>query len=388
MTMHYRAATAAALIAVAAVAAIMGAQKAAPAAGKWTPLFNGKNLDGWEEPTAGKWSVENGEIVAHRDGPQDRAGGWLVTRKNYGDFILRLKFKPGAKFFNSGILIRDPGHARVGRPAMNGFEIQLANDEKDDENPSGSIYDVARAYDHPMNPQEWYSFEVRCVGDHIVAYMNGEKTAEAHSRRSYYGAVGMQIHGGTEPVDYRFKDIEISELPPAARPAQLMEEKMERAPGDVEALEVTPAAGWSTENGILRGASGEAAATRQVAGSFILDFSFRLSKGGQASIDLRAPGGYELRLADGHVENPTGSFVGVARAFELDPCLQKAYRPGQWNQARLYVSDDRVVSYLNRVHLAEGAGRSGTRGSILFRVPPGSSVEFRNLTIKRVAATK
>jgi len=83
---------------------------------KWKPLFNGRNLDGWDAPTAGDWQVENGVLVVHRR-EGEHAVGWLVTKKNYGGFILRLKFKPGAEPFNSGILIRDPGHSRISRPA-------------------------------------------------------------------------------------------------------------------------------------------------------------------------------------------------------------------------------------------------------------------------------
>jgi len=388
MKIFSRTGTVGALILIAcAFAAAAGPRQAKQSTLTWAPLFNGRDLAGWEAPTAGSWVVENGEIVTHRAGPQDRAGGWLVTKKNYSDFILRMKFKSNAKIFNSGILIRDPGHARIGRPAFNGFEIQLAKDATDAENPTGSIYDVARSYEPEMDPQQWYSFEVQCIGDHIVALMNGKKTAEAYSRRSYYGAVGMQIHGGNDPVDYHFKDLEIAELPPAPRPSQLMEERLQGSFESFEPLPMETSPGWTTENDVFHNVAGNArdAVAKAAFSEFVLDFSFRLSKGGRASVGLRGKGGYEYRLAENDEENPTGSVVDIARGFELNYCLQRVYRPGQWNTVQIYVSGDHVVTYLNLVRVAEGSGPHLSPKPIVFHADPGSTVEFCGMKIKRVA---
>src|SRR5690242_10716436 len=119
----------------------------APPGGVWKKLFNGRDLQGWEVVNAGRWTVEDGAIVMRRQ-PHDTSGGWLVTTGDYGDFILRLKFMPGRDLFNSGILVRDPGHAKTRRPALNGFEIKLAQGDRV-ENSNGTIWYVASAYLHP-----------------------------------------------------------------------------------------------------------------------------------------------------------------------------------------------------------------------------------------------
>jgi hypothetical protein len=100
--------------------------------GTWTKLCNGRDLEGWEKfNTGGTWMVENGIIIARRTLP-DRGASWLVTKKDYGDFILRLKYKSAYERYNSGILVRDPAHAKLFRPAFSGFEIIIAQGQEDE----------------------------------------------------------------------------------------------------------------------------------------------------------------------------------------------------------------------------------------------------------------
>lgn len=190
-----------------------GSARSANASQSWQALFNGRDLSGWEVVGAGNWTVEDGEIVVRRE-PGQAGAGWLVTERDYGDFKLRLKFKTRDEHFNSGILIRDPAHAKKGRPAFSGYEIQIFNGNGESEhNTNGAIYDVARSYYRAVKLNEWHEFEVHCIGDHIVTYMDGEKMAEAHSQRSSRGGIGLQLHGGREETEMRWKDIEILEMP-------------------------------------------------------------------------------------------------------------------------------------------------------------------------------
>src|SRR5579859_4346269 len=107
------------LCSAAAIFLIAGATFEAKAAGaeSWARLFNGRNLDGWEAVNGGQWTVEDGAIVMRRV-PGNNGGAWLFTKRDYGDFILRLKFMPGAETFHSGILIRESGHGKITRPAF------------------------------------------------------------------------------------------------------------------------------------------------------------------------------------------------------------------------------------------------------------------------------
>lgn len=371
----------------------------------WKKLCNGRDLEGWGKVnTGGTWTVENGIIVARRTAP-DKGASWLVTKKDYGDFILRLKYKSAYERYNSGILIRDPAHAKLFRPAFSGFEIIIAQGQHD-ENTNAAIYYAANAYKQDLHANEWANFEVRVIGDHIVTYMNGKKMAETHSRRSYRGGIGLHLHGGEEPAENWWKDIEIQELPPAPRPFQLAEEKMETAPGEfaplASSLDVDfspisdPAKRWLLENDSLQAGGGPQESwvtTKKSYDNFVMTFDFKMDSPGTAGVGFRIPSdardnfadrGYMLAIDGDDMENPTGSIYNVARSFVLDPRLQKIFLPGQWNHARIYATADHLITYVNSVKTAETHIRRSSRGRIGFRAGPGATIEYRALKIKPV----
>src|SRR4051794_15219420 len=83
----------------------------------WRPLFNGKDLTGWQnaagkEPGKG-WVVEGGTLVR-----KEKAGD-VWTKERFGDFVLDLEFKTTG---NSGVFLRtDNPRDNV----QTGIEIQL-----------------------------------------------------------------------------------------------------------------------------------------------------------------------------------------------------------------------------------------------------------------------
>ncbi len=179
----------------------------ASAAAAWKPLFNGKDLSGWEQVGKAVWRVEEKMIVGSSD-PANPGTGWLVTRREYSDFRLRLKFwiTPGG---NSGVAIRDTSHARGARtPAHLGYEIQIL-DVPHEKNPTGSIYDLAPARDGKIKSGQWNEFLITCKGPRIEVMLNGEKVAETANNRSRRGAIGLQMHSPNMTV--KFKDLEIEE---------------------------------------------------------------------------------------------------------------------------------------------------------------------------------
>src|SRR5258708_9824060 len=99
-----------------AAAALPGAEETG-----FVSLFNGKNLRGWVE--AGRqgrgYIIEDGTLVCPADG-----GGNLLTAQEYGNFVLRLEFKPEAGG-NNGVGIRAPLEGDV---AYVGMEIQILDD--------------------------------------------------------------------------------------------------------------------------------------------------------------------------------------------------------------------------------------------------------------------
>src|SRR4051812_15905930 len=65
-----------------------------------------------------RWKVEKG--VLHGSEPR---GTWLISEKEYGDFILEFEWKLGERG-NSGVALRAPLY---GDPAFDGMELQMVD---------------------------------------------------------------------------------------------------------------------------------------------------------------------------------------------------------------------------------------------------------------------
>jgi hypothetical protein len=81
-----------------------------PATGRWTPLFNGRDLDGWytflQEHGKNRdpdrvITIEDGAIHLYKHAPEGSrvVMGYISTEKDYGDYHLRLQYRWGEKKF-------------------------------------------------------------------------------------------------------------------------------------------------------------------------------------------------------------------------------------------------------------------------------------------------
>ena len=82
------------------------------------PLFNGKNLDGWDgDPRL--WSVRDGMIVGSTEGNPLKYNSFLATRKSYANFILRAQAKLRNHDLRSALIGFDREVVlQLGRPHM------------------------------------------------------------------------------------------------------------------------------------------------------------------------------------------------------------------------------------------------------------------------------
>lgn len=182
----------------------------------FTPLFNGKDLEGWKVNKGGKmdaWGAENGVIFVKGGG-----GGWLMTEKEYGDFELRLEYKIPEKG-NSGVALRSP---MEGDPAYVGMEIQILDNAWYKENLkglrdvqlTGSIYDVVPpSEDATKKPGEWNSYRIIAKGREITIILNDKQVVKANlddhkdrfekhpGLKRETGHLGLQSHDGR--VEFR-----------------------------------------------------------------------------------------------------------------------------------------------------------------------------------------
>ena len=177
----------------------------------WKPLWDGKTLDGWEPTGGGHWAVEGGEIRA-TNASREPKHGHLVSKKEYGDFAVRLKFE--SKAGNSGLYFRVEEGGSYG---VRGFQAEI-----DPTNDVGGLYETdgrgwvvqPRPEDVKkwIKPNAWNELSVVALGDRLVVHVNGSRSAETVDPKGRKrGKLALQVHGGQD-VDVRFKDIEILEL--------------------------------------------------------------------------------------------------------------------------------------------------------------------------------
>src|SRR5579884_3372024 len=79
---------------------------------QWQPLFNGRDLTGWENVGNESWTVENGVIHGQT---KTEGYGYLKTTQKFSDFDLSLRFRCETSG-NSGVFFRaefKPGTADV-----------------------------------------------------------------------------------------------------------------------------------------------------------------------------------------------------------------------------------------------------------------------------------
>jgi len=211
--------------------ALLGILLSLPApAAEWRNLF-ADGLAEWEILGDGIWELRpDGVLLAYRRPAKDALFGesdsiakrqfhawdtvqsWLYTRKNYGEFDMRLEYwvrTPG----NSGISIRDPSRAKYGltqppdyskTPSKLGYEIQINSEWPDPKN-SGSIYGLADAPRGLQRVGDWNSLHIVSRDEVIRVFVNGLLAAEhpGDPKRPRTGPIGLQLHDQSSVVMFR-----------------------------------------------------------------------------------------------------------------------------------------------------------------------------------------
>jgi hypothetical protein len=188
---------------------------------KHVALFDGKTFKGWEGDTVNTWRIENGSIAA---GSLDKVAphnDFIVTKKEYSNFVLRLKFKLVGKegFVNAGVQFNSQ---RLKNPPyeMTGYQADLGRRYW------GSLYDESRrnkTLAQPdsllivslLKPDEWNDYEIRSGNARIQIFLNKQKTVdytETDKSIPQSGHIGLQIHGGGKTMVY-YKDLQLEQLP-------------------------------------------------------------------------------------------------------------------------------------------------------------------------------
>jgi hypothetical protein len=186
----------------------------------WEQLFDGKSLKGWQATGDADWEAVDGEIRVTRGNP-----GWLMTKRNFKDFDLRVEFKaPSAT--NSGIFLRTP--LTPIDPAKDCYELNIA--PRDNPYPTASLvgrwkisttpegYSVrlptgesrfrrsgGPAHSIDAWDGQWHAFDVSLDGAAVLISLDGALLttyiAPAAGSNPQGGRIGLQYREG--PVSFR-----------------------------------------------------------------------------------------------------------------------------------------------------------------------------------------
>ena len=178
------------------------------------PLFNGKDLAGWEATQPELWSAKDGMIIGKQGRNQIKNNRFLVTKEKYTDFVLKASVRLVRDEGNSGIQFRTrilpDGTAR-------GYQADVAKGYWGLLLEEGSPKRLIIKRPAPeavkgVKPDEWNDYEITARDHHITLVLNGVKSVDVDDPTGdLSGVIALQIHTGPA-MEVQFKDIEIKEL--------------------------------------------------------------------------------------------------------------------------------------------------------------------------------
>jgi hypothetical protein len=175
------------------------------------PLFNGKNLDGWDgDPRI--WRAVDGKIVGSTEGVTLKSNSFLITKDKFADFELRTQVK--LRNHNSGIQFRSEA---LPDWVVRGLQADMAEGAW-----WGSIYDekgkrgvIVNGWkgkgETVVRAGDWNDYEILCDGDYIRLKLNGLVTAELRDTPAKSGVIALQVHVGP-PMQVEFRNMRIKVL--------------------------------------------------------------------------------------------------------------------------------------------------------------------------------
>lgn len=395
--------------------AIMGSQSlSAQTKAGYTNLFNGKDLSGWKKLAGNAdYKVENGGITG--TAVLNSGNTFLVTEKEYGDFVLELDAKTESTLTNSGIQTRshyDPA-GRGGKGLVYGRQCEI---DPSDRKWTGGIYDEGRRdWLYPMDLNaaaqsawkngEFNHIKIECIGNTTKTWINGVATAYVVDTVDTKGFIGLQVHAidnekqAGKKIWFKNVQIKTTNLKPEAFAKNIYVVNLQ--PNLLSAYEKQngwkllfdgtthngwrsasamdfPEKGWKVENGMLSviGANGGEATnggdiiTDGQYSAFDMSFEFRMSKGANSGVKyfvtlsektIGSAIGLEYQVLDDavHPDAKLGRDGDrtLASLYDLIPAKKQSrfvHPIGAWNIGRVVVSpNNHVVHYLNGVKVLE-----------------------------------
>lgn len=381
---------------------------------KWTTLFNGKDFTGWKQLGGiATYKADKGEVVGIT--VHGTPNSFMVTEKEYGDFVLELEVKIPDTTTNSGIQFRSHNNpdANNGKGRVYGYQYEL---DASSRKWTGGIYDESRrGWLYPLDLNEaaktgykhgeYNKVRIEAKGNTIKTWINNIPASCIFDDADAKGFIALQVHGIGKPEEagkeIRWRNIRIMEgnfkptdFPASIYTASFINNKLsadEEKNGwkllfdgkDNKAWRSAksnnfPEKGWRLTDSVITvlSSKGEEATnggdivSKDLYGAFDLSFDFKLSTGANSGVKYfvtlsevttGSAIGLEYQVLDD--ENHPDAKMGingnrtVSSLYDLITSKKdkRFIKPiGQWNKGRIVVyPNNHVEHYLNGIKVLE-----------------------------------
>ncbi len=382
--------------------------------GTWIKLFDGKTLVGWKRGAGdAQYKVEDDAIVGTTT--VATSNSFLITDKEYDNFILELEARIDDTTSNSGIQIRshvDPA-GNNGKGKVFGYQYELDPSAR---RWTAGIYDEGRRdwlYPLSLNKSAQDAFRtgvynkirIECFGNTVRTWINDKPGAMLVDTFDKKGIIGLQVHAVAKPEEagkkVYFRNIRLMTIskPTADFPVpvyvvnnllnklsryesktgwRLLFDGMDTKGWKGAYKDHFPDSGWIVHDGVLTvtdsagdegGVAGDVVTDEQFS-AFDLSFDFMLSPGANSGVkyfvtlkehNTGSAIGLEYQLLDDKV-HPDAKLGRegdrtLASLYDLIPAQKQErfiHPPGKWNTGRIIVyPNNHVEHYLNGVKVLE-----------------------------------
>ena len=374
--------------------------------GDFVPLFNGKDLAGWQPhlKTAGNWSVAKGVLI----GEGEDAGILHTVRAEFKDYHLRMeaRFTAPADAGSSGVLFR----SLLGR---SGYEIVFADGKTTGGlQLNGKDFGKSIPAKFPANVMagDWLTLDFIAQGKRLTVQVNGKETTDFVDEEDLFKDGHIALRQGAD-CKAEFRKIEIRELKPAA-PAPPREPPLAKG-AFVPLFNAKDLTGWQphakrpgnwrVEKGILIGSApigGSLYSTRGDYQDFHLRAEVRINDKGFGRVFGRAaydPNkipfkvlGYEVLINQRPLGDKTGTLTATSLANSIVTQAKESPAPaGEWFLLEILAKGDLVTVKVNGIAVAEfrdDRRQYARSGHIALHQDANAIIEFRKVEIEDLSA--
>ena len=174
----------------------------------WVSLFDGKTLNGWKKVAGdAEYRIEDGAIAGIT--VPNTPNTFIITEKEYGDFVLELEVKIMDTTSNSGVQFRSQYDAagNKGKGKVFGYQYEL---DPSSRKWTAGVYDEGRRdwlYPLMLNPSAqsmlktgvFNKIKVECIGNNIKTWINGKPAAYVVDNVDSKGVIALQVHSIGKP---------------------------------------------------------------------------------------------------------------------------------------------------------------------------------------------